>query len=240
MFHSNRISCRLTKISICHNNLSLMFLCTYTKLSMQIVLDCSDWVQYSVAQTSASLCRNKGETLIGSISFTFKLKMFISLLDLDHHPIVILKLWMPLYLCIWYFCWFLQSCFTMSRTCDHFTASEKHVWTGVSVADQAFVNTTLQCQHIQHQIIPGLSYHIDTLKCELHQSNSRQSLLRPGTAVASFVSVVDSVAKVLLRFISRCWTLRRRCRSGWRVYVCLYTVYMCVWEGLCGPELISN
>lgn len=154
--------------------------------------------------------------LIVSISFHLKLKMFISLLALDHYPNVILKLWMLLYLCIWYFCWVLQPCFTMSRTCDHFTASEKHVWTSVSAAGVAFVNTMLQCQHISIRLFQGCP--IILIRSIVNFTKAIVDRACPALALLWFFCFSRGAAVIHLSVLNP------------EEAVCLYCTYMCVCE----------
>lgn len=141
-----------------------------------------------------------GETLIGSINvlwiLCFWFHCWFSSLSLFSVLILskwnaILKLLLSLYLCIWYYCcfyYFLLSSYTMSKTCDHFTASGKHVWNFACMRACMVVPVYLQfkhmyslyckylqrflCQQIRHHSFSGSSYHIDMLKCETFQTPS--------------------------------------------------------------------
>lgn len=100
---------------------------------------------------------------------------------------IILKLFLSLHWCIWYHVtFFLPSYYTMSKTCDHFTASGKHVWNCVSACSPVVcckypVYDALCASSSNITAFSGSSYHIDMLKCETfhtltYWSNSKVEL----------------------------------------------------------------
>lgn len=95
-------------------------------------------------------------------------------------------------LCMMYF---VLTCYTMSKTCYHFTASGKHVWNLACVCLCVCVCYNLYCKYQRcslHSSSSGSSYHIDMQKCELSthhppswRSNSRlKNMLCHGTTSA--------------------------------------------------------